>query len=118
MQYVEKFAAMIPKIVKAVGPPENKKQLPLSSYSIVKKPMKSRLNKSYADFGSYLFKHLECHLLDIDLSFVDDKIMSGCRQKITLDIWEAVHDPILIQLMAQHVPLEYESSDVFDIEED
>ncbi|KAF2574388.1 hypothetical protein F2Q70_00003809 [Brassica cretica] len=26
-QYVENFAAMVPRIVKAVGPPENKKQL-------------------------------------------------------------------------------------------
>ncbi|KAF3564101.1 hypothetical protein DY000_02015716 [Brassica cretica] len=34
LQYVENFAAMVPRIVKAVGPPENKKQLLMPSYSI------------------------------------------------------------------------------------
>ena len=117
-QYVEKFAAMIPRIVKAVAPPESKKQLLLSPYSIVDVPMKSRLNKSCADCGVYALKHLECLLLGLDLSLVDDEIMQGCRQKIALDIWEAAQDPMLIQLMAEHVPSEYETSDVFNIEED
>ena len=117
-QYIEKFAAMIPRIVKAVAPPESKKQLLLSPYSIVDVPMKSRLNKSCADCGVYALKHLECLLLGLDLSLVDDEIMQGCRQKIALDIWEAAQDPMLIQLMAEHVPSEYETSDVFDIEED
>ena len=103
-QYVEKFAAMIPRIVKAVAPPESKKQLLLSPYSIVDVPMKSRLNKSCANCGVYALKHLECLLLGLDLSLVDDEIMQGCRQKIALDIWEATQDPMLIQLMAEHVP--------------
>nr|VDD55410.1 unnamed protein product [Brassica oleracea] len=117
-QYLEKFAAMIPMIVKAVAPPESKKQLLLLPYSIVDVPMKSRLNKSCADYGVYALKHLECLLLGLDLSLVDDEIVQGCRQKIALDIWEAAQDPMLIQLMAEHVPSEYETSDVFDIEED
>ena len=50
-QYIEKFAAMIPRIVKAVAPPESKKQLLLSPYYIVDVPIKSRLNKSCADCG-------------------------------------------------------------------
>ncbi|KAG2305895.1 hypothetical protein Bca52824_025643 [Brassica carinata] len=48
-QYVEKFAAMIPRIVKAVGPPKSK--LHLSSYSIADMPMQMRLNKSCVDYG-------------------------------------------------------------------
>ncbi|KAG2333947.1 hypothetical protein Bca52824_005127 [Brassica carinata] len=48
-QYVEKFACMIPRIVKAVGPPKSK--LLLTSYSIVDMPMQTRLNKSCADYG-------------------------------------------------------------------
>ncbi|KAF2577303.1 hypothetical protein F2Q68_00005242 [Brassica cretica] len=116
-QYVEKFAAMIPRIVKAVAPPENKKQLLLSPYFIIDVPMKSRLNKSCADCGVYALKHLECLLLGLDLSLVDDEIMHGCRQKIALYIREAAHDPMLIQLMAEHVPSEYETSDFFNIEE-
>ncbi|KAG2304927.1 hypothetical protein Bca52824_033578 [Brassica carinata] len=81
-QYVEKFAAMIPRIVKAVGPPERQKQLLLASYSIVDVPMKLRLNKSCCDCGVYALKHLECHMLGIDLSLVDDEIIMVCRQKI------------------------------------
>uniref|UniRef100_A0A0D3DKA7 Ubiquitin-like protease family profile domain-containing protein n=1 Tax=Brassica oleracea var. oleracea TaxID=109376 RepID=A0A0D3DKA7_BRAOL len=34
-QYIEKFSAMIPRIVKAVAPPKRQKQLLLASYSIV-----------------------------------------------------------------------------------
>ena len=80
--------------------------------------MKSILNKSCADCRVYTLKHLEWHLHGIDLSLGDGKIILVCRQKIALDIWKVAHDPILIQLMAQHVPSENETSDVFDIEED
>ena len=80
--------------------------------------MKSILNKSCADCRVYTLKHLEWHLHGIDLSLGDGKIILVCRQKIALDIWKVAHDPILIQLMAQQVPSEYETSDVFDIEED
>lgn len=52
-QYVEKFTAMIPRIVKAVAPPERQKKLHLSAYSIVHVPMKKRLNKSCCDCGAY-----------------------------------------------------------------
>ncbi|WZZ31002.1 hypothetical protein YC2023_014403 [Brassica napus] len=115
-QYVEKFACMIPRIVKAVGPPKSK--LLLTSYSIVDMPMQTRLNKSCADCGAFALKHLECILLGLDLSLVEDGIMPGCRQKIAYDIWEAAHDPILIQLMAQHIPSDFESSTFYDLEED
>ena len=81
-QYVEKFAAIIPRIMKAVGPPERQKQLLLSSYSIVDVPMKMRLNKTCCDRGAYALKHMECSLLGLDVSLVDDEIIMGCRQKI------------------------------------
>ncbi|KAF8093219.1 hypothetical protein N665_0387s0008 [Sinapis alba] len=117
-QYVEKFAALIPRIVKAVGPPESKKQLLLSPYSIVEVPMQARLNKSCCDCGAYALKHLECHVLGLDLSLVDDEIIQGCRQKIAVDLWEAAHDPILAQVMTRYVPSPWERSEVFDLEED
>ncbi|KAG2311376.1 hypothetical protein Bca52824_022933 [Brassica carinata] len=50
-QYVEKFIAMIPRIVKAVGPLERRKPTPLR-YSIMDVPMKMRLNKSCCDCGA------------------------------------------------------------------
>ncbi|KAF8105151.1 hypothetical protein N665_0162s0030 [Sinapis alba] len=117
-QYVEKFAALILRIVKAVGPPESKKQLLLSPYSIVEVPMQARLNKSCCDCGAYALKHLECHVLGLDLSLVDDEIIQGCRQKIAVDLWEAAHDPILAQVMTRYVPSPWERSEVFDLEED
>ncbi|CAH8362593.1 unnamed protein product [Eruca vesicaria subsp. sativa] len=93
-QHVEKFAVMIPRIVKAVAPPEEKKHLLLEKYTIHDIPLKSRLNKSCADCGAYALKHLECLLLDLDLGLVDDEIIMGCRQKNAVDIWGATQDPI------------------------
>ncbi|KAG2280842.1 hypothetical protein Bca52824_052062 [Brassica carinata] len=90
-QYVEKFAAIIPRIVKAVGPPERQKQLLLSSYSIV--------------------DHLECSLLGLNVSLVDDEIFMGCRQKIGVDLWEAAHDPIFAEVMTRYVPSPWERSE-------
>ncbi|KAF8114124.1 hypothetical protein N665_0041s0013 [Sinapis alba] len=117
-QYLEKLAALIPRIVKAVGPPENKKQLLLAPYSVIEVPMKARLNKSCCDCGAYALKHLECHVLGLDLSLVDDEIIQGCRQKIAVELWETAHDPILAQVMTQYVPSPWERSEVFDLEED
>ncbi|CAH8380296.1 unnamed protein product [Eruca vesicaria subsp. sativa] len=117
-QYVEKFAALIPWIVKAVAPPESKKQLLVSPYSIVDVPMTARLNKSCADCGAYALKHLQCHLLGLDLGIVDDEIIQGCRQKIAVDLWEASHDPILAQVMTQYVPSPWDKPGVFDLSED
>ncbi|KAG2281861.1 hypothetical protein Bca52824_053081 [Brassica carinata] len=98
-QYVEKFAAMIPRIVKAVAPPERQKQLLLASYSIVDVRMKTRLNKSCCDCGAYALKHLECNLLGIDFSLLDDEIIMGCIQKIGVDLWEAANDHIYAEAM-------------------
>ncbi|CAH8352435.1 unnamed protein product [Eruca vesicaria subsp. sativa] len=116
-QYVEKFSVMIPRIVKAVAPPENKKYL-LEKYYIVEVPLKARLNKSLCDCGAYALKNLECQLLGLDLNLVDDEIIQRCCQKIALDIWEAKQNPILIELMTQYVPSNFESSIVFDLVED
>ncbi|KAG2311373.1 hypothetical protein Bca52824_022930 [Brassica carinata] len=117
-QYVEKFSAMIPRIVKAIAPPERQKKLHLSVYSIVDVPMKKRLNKSCCDCGAYALKHLECCLLGLDVSLVDDEIIQGCRQKIGVDLWEAAHDPIFAEVMTRYVPSSWERSEVFDLEED
>ncbi|KAF2564548.1 hypothetical protein F2Q70_00016147 [Brassica cretica] len=116
-QYVEKFAAMIPRIVKAVAPPERQKQLLLASYSIVDVPMKTRLNKSCCDCGAYALKHLECNLLGIDLGLLDDEIIMGCRQKIGVDLWEAANDPIYAEAMTRYVPSPWEREEVFDLED-
>ncbi|CAH8340898.1 unnamed protein product [Eruca vesicaria subsp. sativa] len=81
-QFVEKFAVMIPRILKAVAPPEIKKHLLLKNYFIVEVPLKARLNNSSCDCGEYALKHLECYLLGLDLSLVDDEILQNCGQKL------------------------------------
>ncbi|KAF8106817.1 hypothetical protein N665_0131s0020 [Sinapis alba] len=117
-QYVAKFAHLISRIVKAIEPSESNKQLLLSPYSIIDVPMKGRLNKSCCDCGAYALKHLECHLLGLDLSLVDDEIIQGCRQKIGVELWEAAHNPVLAQVMKQYVPSPWETSEVFDLADD
>ncbi|CAH8352805.1 unnamed protein product [Eruca vesicaria subsp. sativa] len=116
-QHVEKYAALIPRIVKAAAPPERQKQLLLASYSIVDVPMKTRLNKSCCDCGAYALKHLECHFLGIDLSLVDDEIIMGCRQKIGVDLWEAAHDPIYAEAITRYVPSPWEREESFELED-
>ncbi|CAH8390793.1 unnamed protein product [Eruca vesicaria subsp. sativa] len=116
-QHMEKYAALIPRIVKAVAPPERQKQLLLASYSIVDVPMKMRLNKSCCDCGAYALKHLECHLLGIDLSLVDDEIIMGCRQKIGVELWEAAHDPIYAEAMTRYLPSPWEREESFELED-
>ncbi|XP_056848951.1 uncharacterized protein LOC108836937 [Raphanus sativus] len=117
-QSLEKFAHMIPRIVKAVAPPDRQKKLLLSPYTIVEVPMKKRLNKSCCDCGVYALKHLECLLLGVDISLVDDEIIQGCRQKIGVELWEATQDPIFADAMTRYVPSPWERSEVFDLEED
>ena len=107
---------MIPKIVKAVAPPERQKHLLLASYFIVDVPMKMRMNKFCCDCDAYALKHLECHLLGIDLSLLDDEIIMGFRQKIGVDLWEAAHDPIYAKAMTRYVPSPWEREEVFDLE--
>ncbi|XP_056850736.1 uncharacterized protein LOC130500056 [Raphanus sativus] len=116
-QHVEKFAALIPRIVKAVAPPERQKPLLLSAYTIVDVPMKKRLNKSCCDCGVYALKHLECLLLGLDISLVDDEIIMGCRQKLGVDLWEGAHEPIYAEAMTRYVPSPWERSEAYDLED-
>ncbi|XP_018448733.1 uncharacterized protein LOC108820265 [Raphanus sativus] len=117
-QSLEKFAHMIPRRVKAVAPPDRQKKQLLSPYTIVEVPMKKRLNKSCCDCGVYALKHLECLLLGVDISLVDDEIIQGCRQKIGVELWEAIQNPIFAEAMTRYVPSAWERSEVFDLEED
>ncbi|KAG2304126.1 hypothetical protein Bca52824_032777 [Brassica carinata] len=60
------------------------KQLTMNAYSIVRVPMKRRLNKTCCDYGAYAIKFMECHLLGLDISLADDQNIFGCRHKIGL----------------------------------
>ncbi|KAF8114166.1 hypothetical protein N665_0040s0021 [Sinapis alba] len=91
---VEPFAALIPRIVKAVQN-SNSQQLNVKKYTISYAPM-SLLNKSGSDYGVYALKHIECHLLGLDFSLVNDDNIREARQKIAYDLWEAANDHVFV----------------------
>jgi len=101
---VEPFAFLIPRIVKAVQSSKNRQQVKVKQYTVSYAPMPYLLNKSSSDCGVYALKHIECHLLGLDFSLVNDNNIREARQKIAYDLWEAANDPVLISRMAQYTP--------------
>ncbi|KAF8109054.1 hypothetical protein N665_0103s0010 [Sinapis alba] len=110
---VEPFAALIPRIVKAVQN-SSSQQLNVKKYTISYAPM-SLLNKSGSDCGVYALKHIECHLLGLDFSLVNDDNIREARQKIAYDLWEAANDPVLVSRMAQFTPPKTFSNPVVEL---
>ncbi|KAF3534069.1 hypothetical protein DY000_02038999 [Brassica cretica] len=84
---VEPFAVLIPRIVKAI------------------QSSKSRQ-----------YQHIECHLLGMDFSLVNDNNIREARQKIAYDLWEAAIDPVLIERMAKFTPPKIISSALVELE--
>ncbi|KAF2594840.1 hypothetical protein F2Q70_00043390 [Brassica cretica] len=101
---VEPFAFLIPRIVKSVPSSKSRQQLKAKQYNFSYAPMPYLLNKSSSDCGVYALKHIECHLLGLDFSLVNDNNIREGRQKIAYDLWEAANDPELILRMAQYTP--------------
>ncbi|WZY70614.1 hypothetical protein YC2023_002854 [Brassica napus] len=101
---VEPFAILIPRIVKCVHSSKSRQQLTVKQYTVSYAPMPYLLNKSSSDCGVYALKHIECHLLGLDFSLVNDSNIREARQKIVYDLWEAANDPELILRMAQYIP--------------
>ncbi|CDY20488.1 BnaC04g05560D [Brassica napus] len=73
---VEAFAVLIPRIVKAVQSPERKKD----------------------------FNFIECHLLGLDFSLVNDENIKEAQHKIAFDLWEAANDVVLQSRMSTFKP--------------
>ncbi|WZZ77218.1 hypothetical protein YC2023_097790 [Brassica napus] len=89
---VEPFAVLIPRVVKAV------------------QSSKSRQHhvKQYT--------YIECHLLGLDFSLVNDNNIREARQKIAYDLWEAAIDHVLIERMAKFTPPKTISSALVELE--
>ncbi|RIA05323.1 hypothetical protein BRARA_K00389 [Brassica rapa] len=100
---LEPFAHLIPRIVKAVQSSE-KRGLTVKPYDVTYAPMPCFLNKTSSDCGVYALKHIEAHLLGMDLTLVNDDNIREARQKIAYDLWEAANDPELISRMGKYVP--------------
>ncbi|XP_048637498.1 uncharacterized protein LOC106454087 [Brassica napus] len=100
---LEPFAHLIPRIVKAVQSSE-KRGFTVKPYDVTYAPMPCFLNKTSSDCGVYALKHIEAHLLGMDLTLVNDDNIREARQKIAYDLWEAANDPELISRMGKYVP--------------
>ncbi|KAG2329468.1 hypothetical protein Bca52824_000648 [Brassica carinata] len=82
---VEAFTKLIPRIVKAVQSSTIRKHLAVTPYSVSIVPM-SDLNQLNCHCGVYMLKHIECHVLGLDISL------------------EAATDPELIERMSKYEP--------------
>ncbi|CAF1756886.1 unnamed protein product, partial [Brassica napus] len=100
---VEAFAVLIPRIVKAVQSSDKKKDFNVKQYAISYVPMRA-LNTSGNDCGAYSLKFIECHLLGLDFSLVNDDNIQEARHKIAFDLWEAANDEALQYRMSTFKP--------------
>ncbi|KAL0731070.1 hypothetical protein Bca4012_027164 [Brassica carinata] len=97
--YVPLNIVLIPRIVKAVQSSKSR-QHNVKQYNVTYTSIPF-LNKSSSDCGVYSLKHIECHLLGLDFSLVNDDNIREARQKIVYGLWEAANDPVLISRMAK-----------------
>nr|VDD36238.1 unnamed protein product [Brassica oleracea] len=111
---LEPFAHLIPRIVKAVQSSE-KRGFIVKPYDVTYAPMPLFLNKTSSDCGVYALKHLEAHLLGMDLTLVNDDNIREARQKIAYDLWEAANDPELISRMGKFIPRKATTSPTVEI---
>ncbi|KAG2304897.1 hypothetical protein Bca52824_033548 [Brassica carinata] len=100
---VEAFAVLIPRIVKVVQPSDKKKDFNVKQYTVSYVPM-SGVNMSGNDCSVYSLKFIECHLLGLDFSLVNDENIKEVRHKIVYDLWEAANDEVLKYQMSTFKP--------------
>ncbi|ESQ47532.1 hypothetical protein EUTSA_v10021988mg [Eutrema salsugineum] len=112
---IEAFAVIIPKIVKEVQAPKNKKHLKVVPYSVLYTPMKPKINKSQNDCGVYALKFIECHLFGHSFTMLDDENIKMARLKIVCDLWHAAQDLVLIERMSRYEPTPATESEIVEI---
>ncbi|KAF3576468.1 hypothetical protein DY000_02032482 [Brassica cretica] len=88
----------------------------VKQYTVSYASMPFLLNKSSSDCGVYALKHIECHLLGLDFSLVNDNNIREARQKIAYDLWEAAIDHVLNERMAKFTPPKTISSALVELE--
>ncbi|KAF8112873.1 hypothetical protein N665_0059s0011 [Sinapis alba] len=98
---VEALKHLIPRIIKVVQSLSVKKHLAITPYTVSYIPM-CTINRSNCHCGVYTLKHIECHLLGLDISLVDDDNICGARVKLMWNLWEATIDPELIEKMSKY----------------
>ncbi|KAG2314714.1 hypothetical protein Bca4012_065517 [Brassica carinata] len=83
--------------------PDKKKDYNVKQYTVSYVPMRG-LNMSGNDCGAYALKFIECHLLGLDLSLINDENIQEARHKIAYDLWEAANDEVLQYRMSRFKP--------------
>ncbi|XP_019100816.1 PREDICTED: uncharacterized protein LOC109132842 [Camelina sativa] len=102
--HVDPFAILIPRFVKEVQTKTYGKYLHVAPYSIIFALVPPNLNKSCCDCGVYALKYIECHMLNLDMSLINDDNIKEARTNITVDLWEAASDPVFIERMEKYEP--------------
>uniref|UniRef100_A0A1J3JHH1 Ubiquitin-like protease family profile domain-containing protein n=1 Tax=Noccaea caerulescens TaxID=107243 RepID=A0A1J3JHH1_NOCCA len=64
---VKAFSVMVPRIVKETQTNSKKKQILVAPYTVKYAHVRKDLNKSGSDCGIYALKHIECHVLGLNL---------------------------------------------------
>src|SRR5690606_39135408 len=100
---VEAFTHIIPRVVKAVQPLRMQKHHNITSYTVTYVRM-SGLNNRNCHCGVYTLRHIEYHVLGLDMALVNDDNILGARIKMLWDLWEAATDPELIERMSKYEP--------------
>ncbi|KAF8099153.1 hypothetical protein N665_0250s0015 [Sinapis alba] len=108
---MEAFSVIIPRIVKAVQTTANTKHQKGVSHL----PMKLGINSSCGDCGVFALKHIECHLLGMDLSFMDDENILAARYKMAVDLFKGAYDHVLIERRDLYTPPQHNVSYVVEI---
>ncbi|KAF2613688.1 hypothetical protein F2Q70_00012249 [Brassica cretica] len=90
-------------VVEAFQSSERKKDFNVKQYTVSYVPMRG-LNMSGNDYGAYSLKFIECHLLGLDFSLVNDENIKESRHKIAYDLWEAANDEVLQSRMSTFKP--------------
>ncbi|KAG2308769.1 hypothetical protein Bca52824_028517 [Brassica carinata] len=91
------------KAVEALVSSDKKKDFNVKQYVVSYVPMRA-LNTSGNDCGAYSLKFIECHLLGLDFSLVNNENIQEARHKIAFDLWEAANDEALQYRMSTFKP--------------
>ncbi|EFH63979.1 predicted protein [Arabidopsis lyrata subsp. lyrata] len=90
-----------------------------SAFSDMVKSLKLRKLTTAADYRylgkSKMLCHIECHMLNLSMDLINDRNIKEARMKIDVDLWEAAHDPILIERMENYKP-PHQLSDILEID--
>ncbi|KAF2537235.1 hypothetical protein F2Q68_00020114 [Brassica cretica] len=112
---ISRIGKFIPPKATTSPTSSEKRGFTVKPYDVTYAPMPLSLNKTSSDCGVYALKHIEAHLLGMDLTLVNDDNIREASQKISYDLWEAANDPELISRMGKFIPPKATTSPTVEI---